>query len=209
MNFSQYPHLQFRRKFWKLFGAEIRIVTPAEEHLATIHQKAFKLKEDIRLSSALVPGTDLLQIRARQVIDFGATYDVFLGASTTPAFSLQRKGLQSNFVRDYWKILNANGIQVGSVRETSSSLAVMRRWLGFIPLVGPIVDLVFAFIPQTYGIYMGEDNLDTPADATITHRKNPILVRMDLDISAAPSGYDYNLGVAATALLSVIDAVKN
>jgi hypothetical protein len=209
MNFSQYPHLQFRRKFWKLFGAEIRIFTPAEEHLATIHQKAFKLKEDIRLTSELVPGAPLLAIRARQVIDFGATYDIFLAESPTPSFSLQRKGLQSNFVRDYWKVLDANGTQVGSIRETSGSLAVMRRWLGIIPFVGPIIDLVFAFIPQTYGIYMGEDNLDTPADAIITHRKNPVLVRMDLDISAAPSGYDYNLGVAATALLSVIDAVKN
>jgi len=210
MDITTYRQLEFRRKFWKLIGAEVKAVNPAnDETVGVIRMKAFKLRDDIRLYVPADSQTEALRIHARQVIDFGATYDVFEGSAQTPSFSLQRKGLKSAFVRDYWKILDQAGQQIGYVQETSSEMAVMRRWLGMIPFVGGIIDLVFAFIPQTYGIYAGQDNLNTPADAIITHRKNPLIVKMSLDASAAQPDYNPYFGIAAVSLLSVMDASKN
>lgn len=210
MDIGKYQKIEFRRKFWKFFGAEVKAVNPDNDTVVgVIRMKAFKLRDDVRLYMPAESNQEAMRIHARQVIDFGATYDVYLGADNNPAFSLQRKGFKSAFVRDYWKLLDPAGNQIGYVQETSSGLAVARRWFGMIPFVGEIVDLIFAFIPQTYGIYAGQDNLDAKADATITHRKNPLIIKMSLDASGAEQDYNPYFGIAAVSLLSVMDASKN
>lgn len=210
MDISTYKRIEFRRKFFKFFGAEVKAVNPDNETVVgLIRMKAFKLRDDVRLYVPAESDQEAMRIHARQVIDFGATYDVYLGPDDTPSFALQRKGFKSAFVRDYWKLLDPAGNQIGYVQETSSGLAVVRRWFGLVPFVGELLDLVFAFIPQTYGIYAGTDNLDTKPDAVITHRKNPLIVKMSLDASMAEPDYNPYFGIAAVSLLSVMDASKN
>lgn len=201
MDITQAKSLEFRRKFFKFFGAEVRVTDPATgQFVGIIRTKAFKLREDIRLFNP-DETQELLRIHARQVIDFGATYDVFIGSEQVPRFSLQRKGLRSTFARDYWKLIDATGNQFGAVQEQNLTLAVLRRWLG------GLADLVMLFIPQTYGIYMGEASDTAQPIATIIHRKNPFIVKMRLD-QQNDTDSDNILGISAIALLSVIDASK-
>jgi hypothetical protein len=209
MDYSQYKQLEFRRKFWKFFGAEINVVEPTSEQLVgLIKMKAWKLKEDIRLYKDQSLQQEILRIGARSVIDFGATYDVFDSASNQQLFSLKRKGLKSTFVRDHWDIYDTANNVIGSVQETSSGLALARRWLEIIPF-GGIVALIFMFIAQTYTISMTDASGNQAVAGTITHRKNPVLVKMNLDYTAAQTNSDPRIGVAVVSLLSVIDASKN
>ena len=205
MDYGQYKQLEFRRKFLKIVGAEISVFTPNDQQVAVIHMKAWKLREDIRLYSGPDLATEALRIHARQIIDISATYDVFEGESAEPAFALRRKGLKSIFLRDHWDILDTTGNKIGEVVETSGTLAILRRWIGSFTIIGELIGLALAFTKQTYRL----NTIDGRLLGTITHKKNPLLVRMDLDTSQAEAEANPAIPVAATTLLSIIDAVKS
>ncbi len=208
MDYSKYKQLELRRKFWKFFGAEIKIVDPTSETLVGfIKMKAWKLREDVRLFTDESFSTEVFAIHARQIIDFGATYDVTDSlAGGTPLFSLRRKGLRSTFVRDTWEILDPTGSVVGMIRETSGNLALLRRWLS---MISDVFDLIFAFVKQTYEVTYAPAGQPPVIISEIVHTKNPLMVKMVMDMSMAPAGTDARLNVAAGAMLSVIDASKN
>lgn len=206
MDFSQYKQLEFRRKFWRILGAAIYIKDPnTEQTVGYIEMKAWKLREDIRVFSDDTKSQELLRIHARNIIDFGATYDVYDGATGQALFYFRRQGLKSAFVRDHWNIFTTTDQPYASVEETSSGLALARRWISIIPYAGEIADLVLGFIPQTYQIHDSAGNVA----AFLAHRKNPFIVKFGLDTAMAQTSVDSRLPIAAVALLSTIDANKN
>ena len=209
MDYAQYKKLEFRRAFWVVAGAKITVQDPASHAvLGFIKMKAWKLKEDIRLFTDESMQHEVFRIHARNIIDFAGTYDVIDSATAQPLFAWRRKGLKSTFVRDHWDLLDAQGAVTGSIQETSSGLALARRWVGLIPIIGEFIDLGLAFAPQTYrmtSFHAGNESLV----GTITHHKNPFLVKMTLDTTEAQTPADPRIAVSATALLSTIDASKN
>lgn len=145
----------------------------------------------------------VLRIAARQIIDFGAIYDLFDSAQNVQFFALRREGLKLTFVRDSWEIKDVAGQVIGTVRETSGILALARRWLEILPF-GEFIGLLFSFVPQSYTISLGDTVV-----GTIVHRKNPFIVKMHLDTSTALPNADPRLPLSVAALLSVVDAAKN
>ena len=65
----------FRRKVLKVFGGEFRIYDSSGNLALFSKQKAFKLKEDIRAYADESMTNELLTMKARQIVDFGATYE--------------------------------------------------------------------------------------------------------------------------------------
>lgn len=209
MDYTQLKQLEFRRKFWRLVGAEIYIDDPASQaEVGYIKMAAWKLREDIRIYTDKTMQREILQIHARQIIDFGATYDVTDSSNGQQAFSLKRKGFKSALLRDHWDLLDNNGNVFGSVEETSSTLALVRRWIELFPF-GDLIGLIFAFIAQTYEIRITQADGSNAIAGTITHRKNPFVVKMSLDLTTAQVPVHPMVPLASVAMLSIIDAVKN
>lgn len=208
MDYSNYQQIEFRRKFWKIFGASITMTTPVSEApIGFIKMKALKLREDVRLYTDNTLQHEVMRIQARKIIDFGATYDVSDSTNGQSIISLQRKGLRSTFVRDYWNMFDAQGQKVGYIQETSSGLAIARRYLGIIPYVGEFIALAFAFVPETYRIMHGPAGGEQLV-GSVTHRKNPFVVKMLLDFSSGETAMDKRIGIAATSMLAIVDAAK-
>jgi len=209
MDYSNIKQFELRRKFWKFVGAEIYIDDPATgQEVGYIKMKAWKLRDDVRIFSDRSMQRELVQIRARQIIDFGATYDVTNSSNGQPMVSLRRKGLKSTFVRDHWDIYDTAGNTIGAVQETSGALAIVRRWIELIPYVN-LLGIIFAFIAQTYTItFKQADGTDAVA-AQIIHRKNPFVVKMNVDMTNAQIPADPLVVLSASAMLSIIDAAKN
>ncbi len=206
MDYSPYTQLEFRRKVLKLVGAEITISDVASQtQVGFIKMAAWKLKEDIRLFSDSTQTQEVFAIKARSIIDFGATYDITDSATNTLICSLQRKGLRSAFVRDYWNILDASGAKIGFIQETSGILALVRRWLS---VFSDLFNVIFSFVTESYEIRL-EGVSGTGLLGTILHRKNPIVVKMLLDTTNAEVNADPRIAIAATAMLAIIDAGKN
>lgn len=182
-----YDHYVAKRQFAKLFGAAIRIYGPGGQLVAYVQQKAFKLKEDIRVFGDEGKVQELLTIKARQVMDFGATYDITDSASGERVGSLQRKALKS-ILRDEWWILGPDGAQIGRAMEDSMALAMIRRFLSNL-------------VPQSYDV-----ELHGQKKADYRQRFNPFLYQMDLDFSPDPrKELDRRIGLCVAVMLALIE----
>lgn len=79
MNLFQLDRYLIRRHVFKVLGAGFHVYDGSGSLVAYSRQKAFKLKEDIRVYADATMQQELLRIAARQVIDFSAAYDVIDG----------------------------------------------------------------------------------------------------------------------------------
>lgn len=184
-------HYTIRRKFLKLFGAAFHIYDPAGNVAFYSKQKAFKLKEDLRLFSSEDMSEELLSIRARSVLDFGATYDVVDSKTGQKLGALRRKALKS-VLRDEWVILDVNDREVGGAQEDSMALALVRRFLSNL-------------VPQTFVGQVG----GAPA-FVFKQRFNPFIAKIELDFSVDTGRrLDRRLGIAAAVLLCAIEGRQN
>ena len=103
-----YRHDQFmaRRQVFRLFGAGFTITSLDGRLLASSEQKAFRLKEDIRVNDGAAGGAEILRIKADRIIDFSAAYRVIDSADRRAHRHAPPQGWTSMF-RDSWEILDA------------------------------------------------------------------------------------------------------
>lgn len=125
-----------RRKVFKVFGAAFHIYDPHGGLVGYCKQKAFKLREDIRIFTDETCTTELVVIKARNIIDFGATFDITL-ADGTSLGSFRRKGMASTFLRDSWLAFGPDGREIADLREDGVLLAFARRWIEWVSLLSP------------------------------------------------------------------------
>ncbi|HJM87010.1 MAG TPA: hypothetical protein QF433_02200 [Candidatus Thalassarchaeaceae archaeon] len=165
-------------KFWRVFGNAFWFKDMNDQIVAYSKQKRFKFKEEIVLYSDESCAQPLISIKARSIIDFGATYDIVDMATGQNLGAAQRKGLKSIF-KDTWKILDANGNEYAEFVEDSN--AILRR---FVP-----------FIPAKYHF-----SIQGQHDIMMAQRFKPIILKTDVMI---PQGHPIDRRVvAAVALLN-------
>jgi len=186
---SSFQHNQYllKRQVFALTG-KLRFYNSQNELVLFCEQKMFKLREDIRVFANEQKTQEVLAIKARQVIDFSAAYDVVDSATGEKAGTLRRKGLKS-ILRDEWEVLDANGQVLGLLFEDSMSLAMLRRLL------------LGALLPQNYDLTINNERV-----ADIKQRFNPFRYEMDIDFSMdGANRLDRRLGLAAAILLAIIE----
>ena len=115
-----------RRKFLKIFGASFHVLDDSGQVVAYSKQKAFKLKEDIRIYTDESMATELLTIQARQIVDFSAAYDIVDSGEGRKVGAARRKGF-SSLVRDSWELQAPCGASSASRQAAMNSRK--SRWL--------------------------------------------------------------------------------
>jgi uncharacterized protein YxjI len=176
-----------RRQVLALTG-KFRIYTPNGQLALYSQQKMFKLKEDIRVYSDERLSQELLLIKARQIIDFSAAYDVIDLQSGEKVGVWRRKGFRS-MLRDEWEQLDARDSHVGILYEDNMTQALLRRFL------------LGKWLPQNYDIITGNQRC-----ADIRQRFNPFRYELDLDFSMDASlKLDRRMGIAAAILIATIE----
>ena len=176
-----------RRKIFKIFGAAFHIYGPEGRLAFYSKMKAFKMKEDIRLYNDETMQTEVLTIKARQILDFSAAYDVVDSSSGKKVGVLKRKGMKSIF-KDEWIIMNEEDRELGLIREDSALLAFIRRF-------------VTNIIPQKYHAEINGEKV-----SEFKQNFNPFVMKIDLDFSMDEKGLlDRRLGIAAAVLMCAIE----
>ena len=89
-----FDHYLLKRQVFSLTG-KFRYYDPNGGLVLFSEQRMFKLREDIRVYSDEGKTQEVLMIKARQIIDFSAAYDVVDSASGRKVGALRRKGLAS------------------------------------------------------------------------------------------------------------------
>lgn len=146
----QHDHFVAQRQVFKMFGAAFFLKSLDGRLLAYSKQKAFKLKEDIRVYADEEQMVELLYIQADRIIDFSAAYKVTDSQTGEHIGSLRRKGWSSMF-RDRWEMLDPEGNIRGYVVEDSGWKALLRRTIEFAAL----------FLPQKYNLQVDGETVAT------------------------------------------------
>lgn len=184
-----------RRKILKIFGAAFHVYGPDGSVVAYCKQKAFRLREDIRLFTDDSATDELLVMRTQQVIDFGATYDVDVPGAGIIA-QLRRKGMKSTFLRDEWLVFNDQGKEIAIISERGSFLSFLRRW----------IEWVSVFSPQKFDVVRQSDGAHL---AEFRQHFNPFVYRMSVSILADDPELDELALLAAGCLISAIEGRQN
>ena len=182
----QYNQYLLKRQVFALAG-KFRFYDPGGQLVLFSQQKMFKLREDIRVYSDENKTQEVLMIKARQIVDFSAAFDVVDSATGQKVGALRRKGLAS-LLRDEWDILDVGDNVIGKLFEDSMGLALLRRFLS-------------GLVPQNYDITIGTERV-----ADLKQAFNPFAYQLTLDFSMDLSQrLDRRVGIAAGILLAAIE----
>jgi len=183
----QYDHYLLKRQVFALTG-KFRYYDPNGNLIMFSEQKMFKLREDIRVFADESKMQEVLQIKARQIIDFSAAYDVIDSAYNQKVGVLRRKGMRS-ILRDEWEVLDNNDQLIGMLFEDSPGLAMLRRLL------------LGSLLPQNYDITVRDQRV-----ADLKQRFNLFRYELDVDFSFDTARVlDRRVGLAAGILLAAIE----
>jgi uncharacterized protein YxjI len=187
----QYPTYLLRRQAIALTG-KFRFYDPAGRLVMFSEQKMFRLREDIRVYDSEDKAREVLSIKARQIMDFSAAYDVVDAEMNQKVGVLRRRGLQS-LLRDEWEVLDANDNAIGRLFEDSIGLALLRRLV------------LGSLLPQNYDMTVGESRV-----ADLKQNFNPFRYELNLDFSMdAGRLLDRRLGIAAGILLAAVEGKQS
>lgn len=182
--------ITIRRKIFTFLGKAFHIYDHNGALVAYSRSKAFKLREEIIVWEDESKSQEVLRINARNVIDFGATYDIVDATTGQRVGALRRRGLKS-LVRDTWFILNPDDQQIGTIVEDSTGMALARR---FLPLVA-------FFAPQVFHVELAGSTV-----CVMKQNRNPFVRRLTVDRTLDQTGrFDARLALAAGLLLQIIE----
>jgi hypothetical protein len=175
-----------RRKIFS-FAPKLHIWDRDGATLAFVRQKVFSLRDDIRVFTDETQSFELLRISGRNIIDFGAAFDVTDSLNCQKAGMLKRRGWKS-LLRSEWNIADVLDQEIGKIREDSAVLAAIRR-------------LIFRIFPQTF-IFEIRGQLV----GTAKQNWNIFAPTMTVDFTADPGKQlDRRLLVAAIVLLMTVE----
>jgi hypothetical protein len=155
--------------------------------LAFLRKKVFTWKDEIRVFTDETQSLELLHIKARKIIDWGAAFDVTDSINNQKVGALKRRGWKS-VLRKEWTILDAFDQEIGTIREDSAMLAFVRRF-------------ITALLPQAYTFELHGQQV-----GTATQNWNLFAPKMSVDFTADPGKQlDRRLAVAAVVLLMAVE----
>ena len=187
----QHSSYLLKRQAIALAG-KFRMYDPAGNLVMFSEQKMFKWREDIRVYADENKTQEVLSIKARQIVDFSAAYDVVDTALNQKVGALRRKGLRS-ILRDEWEVLDASDNVKGLLFEDSMGLALLRRFL------------LGSWLPQNYDISFGEVRV-----ADLKQNFNLFRYELNLDFTMdAGHMLDRRLGIAAGILLAAVEGKQS
>jgi hypothetical protein len=187
----QFPSYLLKRQAIALTG-KFRFYDPAGRLVLFSEQKMFRLREDIRVYGDENKTQEVLSIKARQIVDFSAAYDVVDTVMNQKVGALRRRGW-SSILRDEWGVLDASDNVMGKLFEDSMGLAMLRRFI------------LGSWLPQNYDITVGETRV---ADL----KQNFNLFRYELNLDFSMDGaqrLDRRLGIAAGTLLAAVEGKQS
>jgi hypothetical protein len=127
----------------------------AGEPICFVEQKRMKLKEDLRAFTDESKTAEVFRIKAQQVWDPRARYDV-TDANGQQVGQLA-KVFGKSLLRSTWRLYDPAGNESAWAQERSLFVALFRRLVGFVPFIGGFAD--WLPIPYHFDYFMEEQQI--------------------------------------------------
>lgn len=111
--------------------------------VAFAQQKRLAFKEKVSFFSEEAKQNLVFTFRAEKVMDIHGKY--FVEDPTSERIGAFQKDFAQSLVKSTWNILGSNNSPSLVITESNPTLAVIRRYAGYIPFIGDIVNLITAF----------------------------------------------------------------
>ncbi|NCU38363.1 hypothetical protein EOL96_04890 [Candidatus Saccharibacteria bacterium] len=126
---------------YKIFGANADSTTASLVGLA--QQKRFAFKEKVMFYADEKRDRLAFTFRAEKVLDVHGRY--FIEDTNGNMIGMFKKEFVSSLVNSTWKLMDKQGNELFIVRESNQTIALLRRFIGEIPLIGMIGEMVMVF----------------------------------------------------------------
>jgi hypothetical protein len=137
-------------------GPQIYVRDAGGQEIMYVHQKAFKLKEDINVYSNSSKSQVLFNIKADRILDFSGNYR-FTDANGNSFGGVKREGMRSLWKASF-NVMDDAGQVVGHIKEDNAWIKVIDAIVGQIELLGMFSGY---FFNPTYTTYRGA-GLESP-----------------------------------------------
>lgn len=115
----------------------------AGELKALAQQKRLAFKEKVTFYADEQKTREAFTFRAEKVMDVHGRY--FVEDMQGNLLGMFRKEFKKSLLVSSWVLMDAGGNELFRVKESNEAIAVLRRFIGFVPLVGDLLDIVMSF----------------------------------------------------------------
>lgn len=165
-----------------------------------VEQKRFAFKESVRFFKDSTKQELLFTFKAEKVMDI---HGKFLVKDPNDALiGYFKKEFAKSLTNSTWSIYDHNDVLKLSVNESNRLVAVLRRFAGWIPIVGELVDAVMIFVKYHFSFY-GTDNTEVGKyEKTTLFRDHYVFSMSD----EAYSAHDWRVFVSMAIALDALQA---
>ena len=110
---------------------------------AFAQQKRLAFKEKVLCYTDEQKTSPVFSFRAEKVLDVHGRY--FIEDPAGQLLGMLRKEFGKSLVSSSWIVMDANGNDVFRVKESNTTLAILRRYIGVIPYLGDILEIIILF----------------------------------------------------------------
>ena len=110
---------------------------------ALAQQKRLAFKEKVTFYTDEQKSAEAFTFRAEKVMDVHGRY--FVEDTDGQMLGMFRKEFKRSLLVSSWVLMDKDGTELFRVKESNEVIAVLRRFIGFVPLIGDLLDLVMNF----------------------------------------------------------------
>ena len=111
--------------------------------IALAQQKRLAFKEKVIFYTDDKRDKVSFTFRAEKVLDVHGRY--FVEDANGNLLGMFKKEFMASLLNSTWKVLDAQGNELLMVRESNQVLAALRRFIGNVPLIGDLAEIVILF----------------------------------------------------------------
>lgn len=184
---------------YKILSVEESGVTGNQ--VAFAQQKRLAFKEKVTFYTDEQKAAEAFTFRAEKVMDVHGRYIV--EDMSGQVIGMFRKEFKKSLLISSWVLMDKDGNELLQVKESNVTIAVLRRFVGFIPFVGDLLDIALNFFKYHFSF------IDIRSQAEVGQYKKTTLFRDHYQLSMTDEAWarlDWRvyaaMGVALDALQS-------
>lgn len=149
------PRLRIEQKItaftnlYRVFGADVN--GEKTELAAFAQQKRLAFKEKVSFYADEQKSQLSFTFRAEKVLDIHGRYIV--EDENSVVIGMFRKDFKKSLLNSNWIVMDKEGNELFGIKESNMTIAILRRFVGFIPIVGDIFEIILQLFKYHFVLF--------------------------------------------------------